>query len=121
MDFRRVVSRNAKRHRVRHPVVLETLPGGSRCEGRLEDLSTHGACAELTTGDLTIGNIVRAEVHLDQLGKSHVLHAEVVWALPPALSRQRRVGLRFVGHAELRRLGLAEQPAAASPPQTPPA
>ena len=76
---------------------IECLEDGTRFESCMENLSAGGAmCSFKADPKLQKGNLLRLKVRLDEVNKSHNMHAEVVWLEKNQSTGAVACGVRFV-------------------------
>lgn len=87
----------AQRYETSEIAHVEVYGRMGRVAARLKNVSSTGACIQLTSGTYrpNKGDLVRATVHLPQLGRSRAVDGEVIW------SRGAGFGICFINKTSL--------------------
>ncbi|MFK8139236.1 MAG: PilZ domain-containing protein [Bdellovibrionales bacterium] len=92
----------SRRYDTQQKTNLQLLPNGTEVPAFITNLSVSGA---RITSDLGFipeeGTIVRLDVELAELQKSHNLHGKVVWQKPSEQKGSKEFGIRFISNEEV--------------------
>ena len=85
--------REARRLTADQPASITLLKTGRHYDGRVRNMNEHGACLEINTSLVAVGDQIKITVDLDKLNRQRIFTAEVRWIKPyPGKSI---MGIRF--------------------------
>ena len=85
--------RELKRHQTMQKATVTFLESGRVAEAKVEDISEAGACLEIKTNFLKLGDKIKISIQLDQLGRNRVVQGEIRWG--KKVPGRALVGVKF--------------------------
>jgi hypothetical protein len=73
-----ITTREAKRLPTNQRVRVQ-LGNGRHYDGMVRDISVKGACIELSTSSIQVGDIITVTIYLEKLSRQHLVTAEIRW------------------------------------------
>lgn len=105
MVSRTITQQRFKRFPTQQTATMETFMSGETLPSQIYNLSMGGAYCELFGRcNVSVGDLVKLKVHLEDLGRQHVMNAKVVWMTRngPCTGGQG-VGMKFVKYDDIYR------------------
>jgi len=96
-----VQQRRHRRFDTAQKVQLESYNKDYSAQTLISNISRGGAHVQGELHDISRGDLLRISFNLDQLNKSRVVSAEVVWTNGEVGTQERSAGLRFISKAKV--------------------
>lgn len=89
----KLFKRESKRHPVRQKATVQFTDSGRVVMGVVRDISEKGACLELHTNFLNVGDKLKISIELDQLDRKRIVLGEIRWG--KTVPGRALVGVKF--------------------------